>query len=81
VTVFYNNSDPSVPGEIYEEYTKIEVLDSGSDWTEFNIYWLVPNVSPNDYKVEIAGSSGLFIETGIYLGIGDTYVLNGGNPI
>ncbi len=34
----------------YEEYTKIEVSESGTDPTEFSIYWLVPD---EDYRVEI----------------------------
>jgi len=79
MTVFYN-SDPAMPGG-YVEYTKIEVQDSGLDSTEFSIYWLPPNVSPYDYKVEIVHSSGTFEEPGIYLGIGDTFVLNTGDPI
>jgi hypothetical protein len=83
VTVFYNNIDPeSPPGEDnYEEYTKVEVSDSGLDSTEFSIFWLPPNVFPNDYKVVIVGSSGTFEEPDIYLEIGDTFVLNSGDPI
>ena len=80
VTVFYN-SNPQNPGGGYEEYTKIEVSDSGLDYTEFSIYWLPPNVFPNDYKVEIVVSSETFEKPDIYLGIGDTFVLNGGAPI
>jgi len=88
VTVFYNNSGPKSPGDNYEEYTKVEVSESGIDPTEFSIFWLVPNKDTDpprgDYKVEIDfDSDGTvdFEESGIYLGIGDTFDLNGGDPI
>jgi len=47
VTVYVPNSD--LQGG-YEEYTKIEVSESGTDPTKFSIYWLVPD---QDYRVEI----------------------------
>jgi len=47
VTLFIPNS--GIQGG-YEEYTKIEVSESGTDPTEFSIYWLVPD---EDYRVEI----------------------------
>jgi len=48
VTVFVFNPETG-----YEEYTKIEVSKSnedGAEFTEFNIFWLVPN---QDYRVGI----------------------------
>jgi len=51
VTVLLYNPDPASPGGgEYEEYTKVEVSESGTDPTGFSIYWLVPN---RDYRVEI----------------------------
>jgi len=47
VTVYVPNS--GFPG-VYEEYTRIEVSDSGTDPTEFSIYWLDPH---QVYSVEI----------------------------
>ena len=47
VTVYVPNSN--FPGA-YEEYTKIEVSESGTDPTEFSIYWLAPD---QVYSVEI----------------------------
>ncbi len=47
VTVYVPNS--GFPG-VYEEYTRIEVSESGTDPTEFSIYWLDPH---QVYIVEI----------------------------
>ena len=47
MTVYAPN--PYFPGT-YKEYTKIEISDSGTDPTEFGIYWLAPN---QVYSVEI----------------------------
>lgn len=47
VTVYVPNAD--FPG-VYKEYTKIEVSESGTDPTEFSIYWLDPD---QVYSVEI----------------------------
>jgi hypothetical protein len=47
VTVYVPNSN--FPGA-YEEYTQIEVSESGTDPTTFSIYWLVPDQT---YSVEI----------------------------
>jgi hypothetical protein len=90
VTVFYNNLDPASPGEDkYEEYTKVEVSESGIDpTTEFSIFWLVPNKDfdppRGDYRVEIdfdQDGTFYFEQFGIYLGIGDIFYLKDGDPI
>lgn len=47
MTVYVPN--PDFPG-VYKEYTKMEVSDSGTDPTEFSIYWLDPD---QVYSVEI----------------------------
>jgi len=47
MTVFIPN--PNFPGA-FKEYTKIEISDSGTDPTEFSIYWLDPH---QVYNVEI----------------------------
>ncbi|HSQ85472.1 MAG TPA: hypothetical protein VLM43_12190, partial [Desulfobacterales bacterium] len=47
VMVFIPNS--GIQGG-FKEYTKMEVSESGTDPTEFSIYWLVPD---EDYRVEI----------------------------
>jgi hypothetical protein len=53
-----------------------------------SLYWLVPNKDfdppRGDYKVEIdfdQDGTADFTESGIYLGIGDTFVLNTGASI
>jgi len=78
--VFIANSDGG-----YEEYTKIEVSESGIDPTEFNIYWLLPN---HNYMVEIDIDPDLdndieFSEvvSANDLRPGKVWNLNGGNPI
>ena len=82
VTVFIPNS--GVQGG-YEEYTRIEVSESGADLTEFNIHWLDPK---QVYSVEIKfdpdfGNGVDFSEdvSADDLESGDVWNLNKGNPI
>jgi hypothetical protein len=82
VTVFVPNS--GIQGG-YEEYTKMEVSESGTDPTEFSIYWLVPD---EDYRVEIKFDPDFvngvdFSEDLSATGVepGRVRNLNGGNPI
>ena len=82
VTVFVSKS--GIQGG-YEEYTKMEVSESGADPTEFSIYWLAPD---EDYRVEITFDPDFvngvdFSEDVIATGVepGRVRNLNGGNPI
>jgi len=93
VTVFYFKSDQASPGGgEYEEYTKVVVSKDVTSpsptpspnpsqpppTTGFSIYWVVPNVPPNDYKVEIDfNHDGIcdLSEEGIFLDKGDDYTL------
>ena len=82
VTVFVPNS--GIQGG-YEEYTKMEVSESGTDPTEFSIYWLVPD---EDYRVEIKFDPDFvngvdFSEDLSATGVepGRVRNLNGGSPI
>jgi len=82
VTVFIPN--PGIQGE-YEEYTKMEVSESGTDPTEFSIYWLVPD---ENYRVEIKfdpdfvnGVNFLEDVSASSVEPGRVRNLNGGNPI
>ena len=82
MTVYAPN--PYFPGT-YKEYTKIEISDSGTDPTEFSIYWLDPD---QVYSVEIDFDPDL--DNGIEfsedvrshdLESGKTWYLNSGTPI
>ena len=82
VTVFIPN--PGIQGG-YEEYTKMEISESGTDPTEFSIYWLVPD---ENYRVEIKFDPDFvngvdFSEDISATGVepGSVRNLNGGNPI
>jgi len=82
VTVFIPNS--GIKGG-YEEYSKIEVSESGTDPTEFSIYWLDPH---QVYSVEIRfdpefGNGIDFSEDASAddLESGEVWNLNEGNPI
>ena len=82
VTVFIPSS--GIQGG-YEEYTKMEVSESGTDPTEFSIYWLVPD---ENYRVEIKFDPDFvngvdFSEDVSATGVepGSVRNLNGGNPI
>ena len=82
VTVFIPN--PGIQGG-YEEYTKMEISESGTDPTEFSIYWLSPD---ENYRVEIKFDPDFvngvdFSEDISATGVepGSVRNLNGGNPI
>ena len=82
VTVFIPN--PGIQGG-YEEYTKMEISESGTDPTEFSIYWLAPD---ENYRVEIKFDPDFvngvdFSEDISATGVepGSVRNLNGGNPI
>lgn len=82
MTVYIPN--PDFPGA-FKEYTKIEISDSGTDPTEFSIYWLDPHLV---YSVEIDFDPDL--DNGIEfsedvsandLEPGEVWNLGGGTPI
>ena len=82
VTIFIPN--PGIKGG-YQEYSKLEVSDSGTDPTEFSIYWLDPH---QVYSVEIRfdpefGNGIDFSENASAddLESGEVWNLNEGNPI
>jgi len=82
MTVYIPN--PDFPGA-FKEYTKIEISDSGTDPTEFSIYWLDPD---QVYSVEIDFDPDLdngfeFSEdvSANDLEPGEIWVLSGGTPI
>ena len=82
VTIFIPN--PGIKGG-YQEYSKLEVSDSGTDPTEFSIYWLDPH---QVYSVEIRfdpefGNGIDFSEDASAndLESGEVWNLNEGNPI
>jgi len=82
VTVFIPNS--GIQGG-YEEYTKIEVSESGTDPTVFSIYWLDPDQVYNvEIKFDPEFSNGVDFSEDVGvddLESGEVWNLNGGNPI
>jgi hypothetical protein len=80
VTAYVYN--PDISG--YEEYTKIEVSDSGSPTTNFSIFWLAPD---RGYRVEVdldPDSAGYNYDENVDEGDlepGEIWNLKGGAPI
>ena len=82
MTVYVPN--PDFPGT-YKEYTKIEISDSGTDPTEFSIYWLDPD-QPYIVEIDFDPNSGNGFEfsedvSANELEPGETWNLSGGIPI
>ena len=82
VTLYAPN--PYFPGA-FKEYTKIEISDSGTDPTEFSIYWLDPDQDysvATDFDPDLDNGIEFSENVSSYdLKSGKTWYLNSGTPI